>query len=303
MNFESIGRILKLGAVNFWRNGWLSFASTAVLVVTLLVVGVFTITTLVVNSTISSLKAKINITVHFYDSATDEQIKELQKELTLRSDVASVKYVSKEETLQIWQQLPIKDKTKNLINAENNPLPRGLQIKAKDPKKMQDIADFINTDKYKPITSRLSYEENKNIITRLLNITDFVKKTGLGLAIIFVAISIFVVFNTVRLTIYSRKDEIEIMRLVGAGNAYIRIPFYVEAILYSLVATLVSTLIMWFGISYISPMVNSYLGTVSIDLDAFFKENILKIVLMQLSLAIIIAMISSRLSAWKYLRK
>lgn len=303
MNFESIGRILKLGTVNFWRNGWLSFASTAVLVVTLLVVGVFTITTLVVNSTISSLKEKIDITVHFYDSATDEQIKELQKELTLRSDVASVKYVSKEEALKVWQELPIKDKTKNLINAENNPLPRGLQIKAKDPKKMQDIADFINTDKYKPITSRLSYEENKNIITRLLNITDFVKKTGLGLAIIFVAISIFVVFNTVRLTIYSRKDEIEIMRLVGAGNAYIRIPFYVEAILYSLVATLVSTLIMWFGISYISPMVNSYLGTVSIDLDAFFKENILKIVLMQLSLAIIIAMISSRLSAWKYLRK
>lgn len=303
MNLDSTFRIFKLGLVNFWRNGWLSFASTAVLIVTLLIVGIFTTTSLVINTTIDSLKQKIDITVHFYETATDEQIKTLQKDLTLRDDVKSVKYISKEEALQIWKQLPIKDKTKNLITAENNPLPRGLEVKAKDPKKMQEIANFIGGEQYKPIISRLSYEENKNIITRLLNITDFVKKTGLILAIIFVIISIFVVFNTVRLTIYARKDEIEIMRLVGASNAYIRVPFYVEAVVYSLIATLISTLLMWFGISFITPMVNTYLGAVSLDLGIFFRENVIKIILMQLALAIVIAILSSSLSAWKYLRK
>src|SRR3990167_5269020 len=232
MNWLSFSRITKLGLTNFWRNRWLSLASTLVMTLTLLIITLFVVMTLVIGKTTDRIKAKMDITVYFKDSATTEEISDLQEKLAARADVKEVRYISKEEALQIWNEQQKNLRIRELVTPEENPLPRSLAIKAQDPEQLNAIADFLSADANTSIVHKISYEENKQIIDKLLAITSFIKKMGGLFSAIFIIVSILVILNTIRLAIFARKEEIEIMRLVGASDRFIRVPFIVEGTLY-----------------------------------------------------------------------
>ncbi len=238
----TLKRIIKLGLINFWRNWWLSMAASLMIMLTLLTMGTFGILSIFANSTAEGIKDRIDLAVYFYENATEDQIKELQYQLANRSDVKSVHYVSKDEALAEWQQRSVTAKIKQLINKDKNPLPRNLQIKPSDPESIDAIASFVQTEQYKPYIRKITYEETKEPIEKLIRITHFIRRLGWVVSGFLLVISLIVILNTIRLTIFTRRDEIEIMRLVGANNAFIRIPFSVEAVLYGVVGALLAYL-------------------------------------------------------------
>lgn len=296
-------RVVKLGFVNFYRNVWLSAAASFMMMLTLLIVGAFLVLSMFSQKITNGIQEKIDLTVYFYDSATDQEIKDLSDQLALRPDVKSIHYVSKDEALTIWQ---IRNRTspriRELVTKDENPLPRSLEVKSKDPENLKTIADFSAGDSYKSIVRRVSYEENKATVERLIKITKTVDRFGWGLSIFFVLISILVVYNTIRLTIFSRKQEIEVMRLVGASDSYIRLPFMIEAMLYGLIATIVSILLITLAIVFIAPSVSGYLGDLNLSITKFYFSWLWLLFLIEFIIGIGISVICSLLAMKRYLK-
>jgi cell division transport system permease protein len=303
MNWENFSRIIKLGLTNFWRNRWLSFASTLIMSLTLLVISIFVILTLVIGKTTDSIKSKMDISVYFNDSANMEQIVNLQQKVAGRTDVREVVYVSKEEALAIFRNQQQGKRVSEYIKPEENPLPRSLEIKAQAAESLKDIAQYLDQAEFKNIVQNISYQENKKIIERLIAITSFVKELGLLLSLTFVIISVLVVFNTIRLTIFSRKDEIEIMRLVGASDIFVKVPFIVEGLLYGILATFISSGLLWAGVVVIAPRIEQYLGSsVSSRMTSFFYDHFLIIISLELLVGSTISIVCSLISIRKHLR-
>lgn len=302
MSFKTFKGIVKLGLVNFWRNGWLSFAATFIMTLTLLTISIFLIFNLVINETTSAIKEKIDLSVYFQDNASDDQVQQLKLSLKSRNDVTGVNYISKDEAFSRWKDMQKNEKIRDLVTAENNPLPRSLEVKAVSPESLDGIASFITTSQYNSFIRKISYQENKDIIQKLINITSFSRKMGLILSSIFMIISILVILNTIRLTIYTRGTEIEIMRLVGANDIFIRIPFIIEGLLYGFFATIISLFLIWLGLHLVSPMISRYLGDVSLDLEGFFVGNLPWIALMELVVAVFVSTVCSLISISKNLK-
>lgn len=303
MNTERPKRIFKLGLINFWRNRWLSLAATLVMTLTLLVISIFTMMTIVINQTTSSIREKMDISVYFNDSVPTEQVIDLQQQMAGRSDVKEVKYISKEEALEIFKTQQEGKKVANLIDPNENPLPRSLEIKAGKAEDLDQIAGYLNQDQFKSMFHNVSYQENKNVIQRLIGFTNFVKKIGWISSIIFVLVSIMVILNTIRLTILTRKDEIEIMRLVGASDSFIKMPFVLEGIFYGFLATILSTILLRIGMLVLSPMMDKYLGIdISSKMTGLFSGNFLAIIGLELVVGIVIGVGCSLISMRKYLK-
>ncbi len=303
MSWQTSGRIFKLGMINFWRNRWLSLAATLIMTLTLLIISAFAIMTIVIGKTTDSIRSKMDISVYFYDSASIDDIVALQRNLAARSDVKEVKYISKEEALAIFKEQQQGKKVAEIINPDENPLPRSLEVKAVEAENLDQIASFIGQDEFKSIIHNISYQENKIVIERLIGITSFLKKMGWIFSGVFVLISILVILNTIRLTILTRKDEIEIMRLVGASDAFIKVPFIVEGFLYGFLATILATIFIRIGVAVVAPMMERYLGIeMSLRMTRFFSGNFLTIIGLELLVGIVIGIGCSLISIRKYLK-
>lgn len=303
MNWISISRITNLGLTNFWRNRWLSLASTLVMTLTLLIITLFAVMTIVIGKTTDRIKEKIDVSVYFKDSATTQEISDLQQDLAGRSDVKEVRYISKEEALEIWNERQKNQRIKELVKPEENPLPRSLTIKAIDPASLEDIASYLDDPELSSIIHKISYEDNKQIIDKLLAITSFIKKIGLAFSVVFIIVSVLVILNTIRLTIFTRREEIEIMRLVGASDRFIRVPFIVEGILYGFIACILAMMVMWIGIGMVTPLTNQYLGTaVTENMQQFFWSHFALIFALQFLVGILVGIGCSLFSIRKYLK-
>jgi len=303
MNFESSYRIIKLGLTNFWRNRWLSTVATMIMALTLLVISTFAILILAVDKTTESIRSKIDISIYFNESASVEQIVQMQKIIASRPDTKEVKYVSKDEAAEDFKKQYEGKKVIDYLNPENNPLPRSLEIKANNAESLKDIASFIGQEEFKPLIENVSYKEKKKVIEKLIALTSFIKEIGWILSGVFVVISILVILNTIRLAIFARKDEIEIMRLVGAGANFIKIPFVVEGILYGVLAAFFAFLLIWLGIGLIATRtpieLGSYLGTIMMG---FFNNHAFAVIGLELIIGIIIGVVCSLFSIRKHIR-
>ncbi len=303
MQWISISRIIKLGLTNFWRNRWLSLASTLIMTLTLLIITLFVVMTIVIGKTTDRIRSKIDVSVYFKDSATTQEISDLQQTLASRSDVKEVRYISKEEALDIWDQQQKNQRIKELISLEENPLPRSLTVKTIDPANLQKIVDYVSDPQFSSMIHKISYEDNKQIIDKLLAITSFLKKMGWIFSIVFIIVSVLVILNTIRLTIFTRKDEIEIMRLVGASDRFIKVPFIIEGMLYGFLACILAMGILWLAIGFVSPLTNQYLGKeVTENMINFFLGHFILIFLMQLLVGILVGIGCSLFSIRKYLK-
>lgn len=303
MRTESALRILKLGLTNFWRNRWLSFTATLIMTLTLLIISFFVISTLAIGKQTDTIRSRMDVSVYFNESASTAQIIDLQKNLAARSDVKTVKYLSKEDALAVCKTNP-KCKEALATNTSNeNALPRSLEIKATKAENLQAIADYLKNDELASIVHNISYKDNKTMIDKIIAFTSFGKEFGWLICIVFILISVSVIINTVRLTIFTRKDEIEIMRLVGANDTFVRIPFVIEGFLYGVIATIMSVLIVWISLAVIAPRVQLYLGaTFSQGMMTFFMSHFWTMFLLELLVGIIIGISCSLFSIRKHLK-
>lgn len=300
--FLIIGRAFKESLINFWRNGWLSVAAVSVLVLALFVIGAVSTAGLVADNVLKNVESKVNISVYFKSDVSEEKILESKRDLESFKEINSVEYISKENALEIFKRDNADEPVimESLDEIGENPLLSSLIIKANNPSQYQSIADYIANASFKDDVGRVNYGKNKELINRLNGILFQIKKVGLVLAGIFGGVSILIIFNTIRITIYTHKQEIEVMRLVGSSNFFIRLPFIFEGIIYGVIASVVASLILLGAVKFI----NTYASSVvtSGDLFNFYMQNALYIFGFQVAIGSFLGIASSWIAMRKYLK-
>lgn len=250
-----IKRILKTAFVDFVRNGWLSLTATLIMTLAVLTVGVFLLLFLSTNKIVGELKDKIDIVVNFKDSASEQIIQQLKSELLSREQIKSVRYISKEDALKEFKsRRSVKVEVRQLVTPEDNPLPRGLQIQSVDFDEFDYVSNLIKSPVYASHIDSSSYDDNKQLIESISSSTKFIQNFGLGLSLFFIAVATLVVFNTVRLAVVFRSKEIEVMRLVGASEAFVRYPFLIEGCIYAILAVIISTALIFSAINLLQAL-------------------------------------------------
>lgn len=298
----TLKRITKTAMISLWRNRWLSLAATLVMVMTLFTVSFFTSLLLMVNSTTTLLRSKVDISVYFQDSVSNDQIFAIENTLLARSDVKSIDYISKEKALEVWRSQNTEDtQLRDIINDQYNPLPRSLEIKTERPESLDAVNTFLSTEDYKPLIKEISYRKNKDLVDRLIKITTFIKTVGWVLSLLFVTISVLIIYNTIRLTIYARSEEIDIMKLVGASDWYVQGPFIIEGVAYGIIAASISSVIMYIAAQVFLPAAGNYLGAGNVG-AAIGGISYVMIVLIQLVVGVFLGTFCSIWAVRKHLR-
>lgn len=309
--FETFNRIFKLGWNNFWRNRWLTLGATLLMTLTLTMISVSLLMTFLLRDSASTIRSKIDLTVYFRDDAVaDADIQGLGSRIGIAANVASVHFINKAEALQIWNRLPINENIKKPVTATNNPLPRSLAIKTTNPDTIPTVVGEVQTaDTGHLICSEcVSYTQNKDTVNRLVSVTRFVQLGGLGLSLFFGVIAIFNVLNIIKITITARADEIEIMRFVGASNAFVRGPFVIEGIMYGLFATIITTVFLVAVAALASHSLGNSSGAlaffqlINIDLLRYVLNHFWILVGSQLTIGILLGVVVSLFSLRRYLR-
>ncbi len=260
MTLISIFRILKTSVISLWRNRWLSLAATLIMVLTLFTISFFVSLLIVTNKTTETLKSKVDISVYFNDSTSKDQIYALENLLLSRSDIKNVNYISKEDALSLWRDRnKDNEKLRNAISESDNPLPRSLEIRTNQPEDLESVNTFLSSSDYKPLIREISYKKSKDIIGRMVKVTNLTKQVGYVVSALFILISILIIYNTIRLTIFVRSEEISIMKLVGASDFYIQGPFFMDGISYGLIGAIIGSIIFFTFISIAAPSVYNYL--------------------------------------------
>ncbi|HSX01688.1 MAG TPA: permease-like cell division protein FtsX [Candidatus Saccharimonadia bacterium] len=298
-------RIIQAGSRNFLRNMWLSTAATAVMTVTLTIVVISFISNSALTSTIKGVTDKIDVSIFLSDSVTPQQRDAFKAKLESDSNVTSVSYKSKADALADYRRQNAGDqKLLEAISETDNPLPASFQIKTRDPNKLDSVTAIVNQPDNKALldpTSPPTYSGNrKTTIDRIVRFSNFFKTTGLVLSIIFVIISTLIIFNTIRMAIFTRRDEIEIMKLVGATKWFIRGPFLFEAALYGIIAALIAAALSFTLLLGGGPKLGSYIDVQSTI--AFFRSYPVLIVLGEMIIGIIIGTFSSLMAMSRYLK-
>ena len=307
MTLTGFIRSSKLGFTNFIRNYWLSLAATLVVTLMLFTMSVFAVQSVVIYRTTETLKQKINLEIFFSDSATDDQIQTLRQVLANRIDVKSVTYISKEQAYQIFNQRNTSDQIKSLVTPEDNPLPRSIEIQATDPSKLADISAFLDSNDYQTLILSKSDQDSsqQRLIQNLATTAQTTRRNGLFLSAIFFFIATLMVFNTARIVIHAREDEIEIMRLVGSTEGFIQWPFVLEGILYGIIGALLAS-----GLLYVflandllnSTPLSSITGLLGGDMFQFFQQYFWIIIVIQALTGVIVSIAATSAAIYRRVR-
>ncbi len=295
-------RIVKYGLQNFWRNGLLSVATIIVMVLALLTFEGLMLFSEVTKGAIASLENKIDISVYFKTDTKEDDVLAVERAIKALPEVERVAYISRDEALRVFRLTHAGDPTINkaLDELGENPFAASLNIKAKSPEHYRAIAAYAEREEFAHAVSKVTYSENKNVIDSLTKIITTVNRVGVTANIIFAFIAMIIAFNTIRLAIYANREEIGVMRLVGASNAYIRGPYVVEGILYGVIGTVIALLIITPIVVGITPYVNIVIR--SVNLSTILYSQFASIFLNSLLLGVALGVISSSIAITRYLK-
>ncbi|MEK7228072.1 MAG: permease-like cell division protein FtsX [Patescibacteria group bacterium] len=305
MFWVTIKRVSKSGWINFKRNGLVSSASVLVTTITLSVITALFLFNASLSSMIVSLQDKVDIAVYFTIDAPEEKILALKDTLQNIPEVKSVEYVSADEEVLAFRDRHADDylTLQALDELGGNPFGGSIRIKAKDSAQYESIASLLEGDSQvardnSQIIERINFAQNKVVIERLNMLIDGSRKAGGATTLILAIISIIIMYTTVRLTIYMSREEIGVMRLVGASSSYVRGPFVVEGMLYGFFAWLI-TLLMFLPITYI---ITRQIGSLmSMNLYQYYVSHLFSIGSLVLLVGLVLGALSSFLAARRYL--
>lgn len=259
---QAFKRIFTAGAKNFIRSGSVSFATVLIMTVTLSIIALLMFLSAMLSHTLESIESKVDVNVYFATSASESDVLQVQKDLETLDDVALVTYTSRETALAEFKERHSDDTLtlRALEELGENPLGASLSIKAKDPSQYEGIVAYLEGISGSSLIDRINYFQNKTVIDRLTSAIGATQQAGIIIVALFVIASIIIALATIRLAIYSSRDEIAVMRLVGASNMYIRGPFIVAGVLSGVFAAIITLILfypaawyagqataMWFG--------------------------------------------------------
>jgi cell division transport system permease protein len=301
-------RIIRAGFTNFWRNGFVSFSSILTMTSTLLIIGMAMITGVVLTLSLQEFRDKADMNIYFTTNAQEGQIFTIRDSLQGLPQVASVTYTSKEDALAAFRERHQNDQLtlQALEELGDNPLGAVLTVKAKDITQYDAIANSLSGNgtvgSGSQIIEKISYfdDTHRKAIDRLAQITESARWLGLAMILIFVINTMANAFNTLRLVLYISREEISVMRLVGAGRGYIRFPFVVEGILYGLVASFIALLLLYPLTLWLGGATQEFFG--GINVYQYYIEHFLLFFGVLVPSGIVLGAVSSFLAVRRYLK-
>ena len=305
-------RVVKYGTKGFSRNIWLSMAATVVMAITLIILFVTVVASVILTNTAQLMKDKIDITIYFKPGLTEETLDSLTEMMKSNDNVKSIEVSSSE---QEYEKLLEENKDKynlaNLFDGDQDVLMDELnstmRIKVYDidnldsvkaiVEKQEGFAEYVD-DKRPP-----TYDVNRAEINTITSWASIARTSGIVLAIVFLVISILIIFSTIRMAIFSRREEIYMMKLVGADKSFIRGPFLIEAELCGIVAGVVAGVVSYFGFIKLAPKLANYGIDVSSISSIMQSQQVVLVFLIFIAVGVLIGRVSARLAVSKYLHK
>ncbi|HSX15713.1 MAG TPA: permease-like cell division protein FtsX [Candidatus Saccharimonadales bacterium] len=303
----TFGRIIRTGMVNFVRNMWLAIAAMAIMIVTLSIILFSVIVNATFANTVAQITNKIDVSIYLKDSVSSDDTQKLIKDLKALPSVTQVTYLSKEQALKAYQQ----QNAGNLallqaINETDNPLPATIRIKPVSLNDIDQIRTFIDKPAVKDLQSDPSNDsgDRRAAIDKITHATNILQRAGIGAVLVFATISVLIIFNTIQMAIFNRRDELQIMRLLGASTWFIRGPFVVESIIYGVLSAVISLLIInAIFITASSSLQATSFGLLDISYSQqFFENHYWALLTVQLALGIFIGAASSVIATRRYLK-
>lgn len=301
-------RVLQSGVLNFMRNLSLAIAAMAVMVVTLTIILFSLIANATFKNTIAQVTDKIDISVFLQDTVSHEQGQKFANQLSALPNVERVRFLTKQQALARYIE---QNKTnQSLVSAAaetGNPIPATILIKPRDLNKIEEIRLFLNTKEARALqtSGSPSYSgDRKKAIDNISHATNILQRIAAGAVIVFAIVSALIIFNTIQMAIFNRRDELTIMRLLGAGTWYIRGPFIVESAMYGLISALISVFIInTTFVTTSTALQATSLGLLDISYAAqYFKAHFWQLLTLQVAAGMIIGTVSSVIATHRYLK-
>ncbi|MDP2641360.1 MAG: permease-like cell division protein FtsX [Candidatus Yanofskybacteria bacterium] len=300
--FTSFKRITKSGWEKFFRDRSSSSASIIVMMVVIFLVSGLFILQGISAHILDSVESRVDVSAYFKKETLEQSILEAKEEMLRLPEVKEVEYVSSDEALRRFMETHSDDELvlQSLSAVGGNPLLAALHIKAWDPGSYALIADSVQESSFALQVDNVDYLDRAPVIQRITELSAAARTAVAGTSIVLAIIAILVAFNTVRLTIYNSREEIEIMRLVGASSWFIRGPFLIQGILSGMVATLFSLILLLPLVFVLSPKMQQLAP--GFGLWDFFFSNLPVILFFQLLVGIGLGVLSALIAIRKHLR-
>lgn len=305
--FLTFTRIIKYGVDSFIRNSWLSVAATAVMTITLLIIFASFVTQNILNDTLADLTRKVDMSIYLKTDTPDSVGSQLIVDVKKLTSVNSASYISSTQAREQIAQENSSDKQMiEAIKEADNKLPGTLRVVLKDINNTKQLENFIASNslvkQYKDPDHKESFAgERRQTINGIGNAINFAQRIGLIAGSIFIIISALIIFNTIRMAIFNRREEIQMMKLIGANHSFIRGPFLIEATIYGVIAAGIATALGVFGLTRISGTLDNYQIAVQPTVNLINHYGVY-ILLVMVLVGALIGVVSSILATYKYLK-
>jgi len=297
-------RIVGFAVQDLWRNIWLSLVTISILGLTLVSVNMLVVFNVAASTAVALVEEKVDVSVYFKPTTTEDQVLTLQRDLQNRPEVESVQYVSQSQALEQFRTAH-QDNTA-IIGAidelGNNPLGATLRVKARDLQRYPDIIAVIDQPQYASIIAEKDYDDRSGMIDQISSWTERGRQVAWGFIILFGGISALIVFNTVRVAIYTHREEIGIEKLVGATNWFVSLPFVIEGVIYAVAGILVTIALVWPLLGIVQPSLTAFFGAGRLNIISYFSQHFFFIFGLQCLGAIALNVLASFIATRKYLK-
>lgn len=300
----STTRVFRFAVQNFLRNIWLSLVTIFILFLTLFSITLSSSLNIVASRAIGAVKDRIAVSVYFKPDALAEDVHNVQQQIAGMPNVTDVQYISREQALKAFQERTASDPIiqQTITALGENPLGATLVVKAKSMADYQAVVTALGLPDDAKLIDNIDFAESQTVINNLTAFSNHVRSIGIIVSIIFCIVAILVLFNTIRITIYSYRDEIGIMKLVGASNWFVRAPFVIESVLYAVIASILCLIVLVILVGVSAPYLNTFFSGYNLNLVSYLQAHFLVIVGLQLGVAIVLAVLSSLFAVGRYLR-
>lgn len=301
---RSFFRIVRFAFQSMLRNFWLSFVTISVFCLTLLTVNSVIVLNVLAQASVKSVEERVQVTVYFTSDASEDMVKSVQGYLLGLSQVKEVSYITAEEALESFKARHASDPVilASLDEVGGNPFGQAVKIRSYSAADFPFIIEALNTPEYAPFIKERDYNDHTVALQTLSDFSTKVRFGFLFLAAFFGFIAVLIVFNTIRVAIYVHREEIGIMKLVGANDWFVRGPFLFETIFYAFIATAIMTVAMFAALSAANPYILSFFKGVDVDLISYFSSNALLIFGGQFIGLSVIGLCTTAVAMRRYLR-
>lgn len=302
--FISILRVFKFSFQNFWRNFWLSTVTVSILTLALLSVNFFIGLHAILEESIHSLETRVNVTVYFQQTAQDTDIQKFLNQLKGMDEIQSADLISKDDALVRLQERYQSDTNiqESLKELEENPLTASVIVRAKSIEGYAAILSVIDNPQYQSLIEQRTFQDRTRLIERIQEMKKNVRTVGMSVTLFLAIIAALIVMNTIRITIYTRRREVGIMKLVGATNWFVRAPLIIEALMYSIVAMGITIMVVFPVLSALQPFISQLFDGNALDMLGYFSENFVPIFGYQFAAVVALNILSSVGAIGRYLR-